>query len=579
LLDKGIPGIIRDLESLNDKKQDNQNEYCNDRLTVYNSIKEFLLRCADVCEACNNKKSEFVSGNLRHLSFSAPETLAQAMQLILVFYRMQNNLDNITIRSLGGLDRLLYPFYKSDIENGRYTKEQLIEITKYFMWNLYCIKAVANLPFYICGMDENGNDATNEFTFLLLETYRELDIYDPKMHVMYHENINPDILTLILDMIREGKNSFVFINTPVASKSLENIGISEQDAKKVIVYGCYETAAEGTEVPCTCGGTINLVSSVECVIKGNKAYGTFAEFMEAVISELEKYTLLCMETVAKYEKHYKDVRPSLIMSPTFKSSRESGIDLYNKGAKYNNTSIVGAGMATLVDSLVAVKHIVYDEKIKTLDELRDILCSNWENNELLRMSIKNKYPKFGNNIEEADSIAVRIYERFANLINGRKNGRGGVFRCGMFSVDWRFGMGEKTGATPDGRFDGEPLSKNLASVTGQDKKGVTAYLHSILKFNSKKVPDGYVADVILHSSAVEGNDGMQVFKSLLSTFMKKNGFAVHFNILSPDTLINAQKEPEKYRNLQVRLCGWNVRFSDMSKYEQDEFIKQSYNQM
>jgi formate C-acetyltransferase len=578
ILDRGISGIIKDLEFYGEKNREKA-AYYNERIIVYNAIKDLFVRFAELSDSQNTEKSKFISENLRHLAENPPETLAEAMQLILLIFVMQTGIDTVTVRSLGGLDRMLYPFYKNDLESGRYTKEQLSEITKYFFWKIFCMKVTANLPFYICGMDENGNDTTNELTCFLLERYRELDIYDPKIHVMYHKNIDKSVIRLVLEMIREGKNSFVFMNTKVASKALENIGIAPDDAKKVIPYGCYETAAEGTEIPCTCGGLINLVKSIETSINSGKEFTTFDEFYHNVLKELEDYTIECMNAMSRYEPHYNDIGPSMIMSPTYKNSRESGIDVYSGGAKYNNTSIVGAGLATLVDSLVAVKKVVFEDKLKTFDELRNVLLSNWQQDENLRLLIKRKHSKFGNNTTEADNLAKDIYNRFAALINGRKNGLGGVFRCGMFSVDWRFWMGEKTGATPDGRYSGEPLSKNLAASIGQDKNGVTAYLNTLLKFNAENCPDGYVADVVLHCSAVRDEDGMNAFESLLTTFMEKGGFSVHFNVLNPETLLKAQKEPEKYQNLQIRLCGWNVRFVDLDKKQQDEFIKQSKNVM
>lgn len=581
VLDKGISGIITDLE-FNAKKYGDTPEklaYYSERIKVYNAVKVLICRFADLAESNNSPKSSFVAGNLRHLAENSPHTLAQAMQLILLFYVLQTNVDTVTIRSLGGLDKLLYPFYKHDLESGDYTEEQLGEITKYFLWKISCMKVTANLPFYICGTYEDGDDAANEFTRFLLERYRELDIYDPKIHVMYHETMDNGILQLILEMIREGKNSFVFINTEIASKALENIGISHEDAKKVIVYGCYEPAAEGTEIPCTCGGMINLAKSVETAINSGKNFETFDDFYQETVKQLEKYTTECMDAISGYEPHYNEICPSMLMSPTYKDSRESGVDVYSGGAKYNNTSVVGAGLATLVDSLVAVKSIVFEEKKMTFDEFGKILNSDWRDDEKLRLRVKKQCSKFGNNMDDADDLAVDIYDRFSSMINGRKNGRGGVFRCGMFSVDWRFWMGEKTRATPDGRYAGEPLSKNLATSVGQDKNGVTAYLNSLLKLNAEKCPDGYVADVVLHCSAVKGDEGMTAFKGLLTTFMKRGGFSVHFNILSPETLLNAQKEPEKYQNLQIRLCGWNVRFIDLDKAQQDEFIKQSVNVM
>lgn len=576
VLDKGISGIIGDLEEESKKHTEKgKNAYYNDRIYVYNAIKKFFLRYSELALETGGKKGQFIADNLRFLAENPPATLAQAMQLMLMIYIIQTKLDTVIVRSLGGLDRMFYPFYKSDLESGRYKREELEEILKYFYFDISCMKVTANMPFYICGVDENGNDTSNEFTFILLDVYRQLDIYDPKIHIMYHENINRDIVNIVLEMIREGKNSFVFMNTKLASDALEAIGVSSDDAKRVIVYGCYEPAAEGTEIAATCGGMVNLVKAVENVLYSGKNFDMFEAFYDAVVNEIISYTKLCMDTIAAYEPNYKNVCPSLIMSPTFKDSRENGIDVYEGGARYNNTSIVGVGLATLVDSLVVIKRVVFEGKLKTLDELKEILLSNWEKDEKLRLTVKNRYAKFGNNNKEADSLATDIYEQFANVINGKKNGRGGVFRCGMFSVDWRYFMGRKTGATPDGRKSGEPLAKNLAASLGQDKKGVTSYLNSLLKLDGKKCPDGYVADVVLHSSAVQGEDGMAAFKGLLDTFMKNGGFSVHFNVLNKETLINAQKEPDKYRNLQIRLCGWNVLFVDLNKEQQDEFIKQS----
>lgn len=592
VLNRGIVGIIEDLERFKAQNKDKAAYYDN-RKIVYEAMKQYCIRVAEEAEAKDSNEGRFAAKNLRQLTLTPPQTLAQAMQLSLLFYYLQTNLDCVLIRTLGGIDRMYYPFYRNDLESGQYTEDELKNITNKFLWKISTMGVTSNLPFYICGMDDEGNDATNEFTKILLEQYRLLDIYDPKIHVMYHDNIDETVLELVLEMIREGKNSFAFMNTPVISKSLESLGISEKDAKRVTVYGCYEPAAEGTEAPCTCGGSINLAKAVELAIyngldsmtgkqisiQTGEEFQGFEEFYDAVLKQMEHYTVACMNAIADYEKYYDEVCPSLIMSLTYKQSRESGVDVYSGGAKYNNTSIVGAGLATLTDSIVAVKQNVFENKKITFEELREILSSDWEQNPILRAETRNALQKFGNNNAEADDIAVDIYNRFADIINGRKNGRGGVFRCGMFSVDWRFWMGEQTGATPDGRQKGEAISKNLAAVIGQDKKGVTSYLNSVLKFDSEKVPDGYVADVVLHNSAVKGEDGMGAFKGLLLTFMKKGGFSVHFNILSPDVLIRAQREPEKYQNLQIRLCGWNVRFVDLSKEEQNEFIKQSQNGM
>lgn len=590
LMNNGLVGAIQRAEEGKDKYSDDAEkcDFYDSVILVYTALCDCLLRMAETAEKYNTEKMQFVASNLKALTVSAPKTIAQAMQLTLFYYKMQSQIEGSNIRSLGGIDSMYYPFYKNDIANGTFTEAQVRELTRYFLCKISAMHIIANLPFYICGK-QNGKDATNEYTFLLLEEYRSLGLYDPKMHVMYHKDIDPKVINLLLEMIREGKNSFVFINTEVASKALENIGIETKDAEKVIVYGCYETAAEGTEIPCTCGGMMNLCKSVELALNGGvdplsekftglatpTSFENFDAFYEATMAQLKFMTETCMDTMAEYEKHYHEVYLAPMLSGTFTSSMEKGIDVYSGGAKYNNTSVVGAGMATLVDSLLVVKHLVFEDKKCSLEELKAILKNNWEGSEKLRLFVQNNYSKYGNNQTEADDIAIDIFERFSTLINGRKNGRGGVFRCGMFSVNWRDWMGETMGATPDGRLKGEPFSKNLCANVGQDKAGVTAFINTVLKFDGEKMPDGSVTDVVLHSSAVKGEGGMAAFLGLLKAFMLGGGFAVHFNVMNAETLRKAQKEPEKYKNLQVRLCGWNVHFVRLSKREQDEFIVQA----
>lgn len=586
-------GISKTIERLKEFKQKNKDkkEFYDRCITVYEAIQSLFYKMAKCGESLKTKNGSFISENLKSLAKNPPKTLVQAMNLSLLMYEILTNLDNTTVRSLGGLDHLYYPFYKSDLESKRFTEKQLRKFTRLFLKKLSEKKAIANMPFYICSADQNGNDMTNPYTKVLIQEYLSLDIYDPKFHVMYHKNIDKDIPEMILKAIRDGKNSFVFINSDTAKNALEKIGISKEDAKRITVYGCYETAAEGCEVAATCGGYVNLAKAVELAmfngcdvlskkqiaIKTGEDFESFDEFYGAVKKQIEFMTNAAMDINTAYEKGYDKVFSSPVLSATYKCSVQSGTDLYLGGAKYNNTSIVGAGIATLVDSLAAVRKIVFEEKKVTFSELKEILKSDWKEREDLCNYCLTKLSKYGNDCSEADIYACEITEFFSRLVNGKKNGRGGVFRSGLFSVDMRFGFGKKLCATPNGRKSGEPISKNAAPSDGADKNGVTAYLNSMLKMDFSNFPDGCVADVVLHCSSVEGDDGMQAFFGLLYSFMKRGGFAVHFNVLSPQKLKKAQKEPEKYKNLQIRLCGWNVRFIDLSKEEQDRFILQSEN--
>ena len=253
------------------------------------------------------------------------------------------------------------------------------------------------------------------------------------------------------------------------------------------------------------------------------------------------------------------------------------MDIYDGGAKYNNSSMSFYSLASLVDSLCAVRTLVYEEKAVTLSQLTDILKADWKGYEDLQNRALRLPQKFGINDETADALAAELAQYCAGLVNNRPNGRGGVFKAALYTIDHCIKTGAKTMATPDGRNAGQPLSKNLCAVTGMDKKGVTGLINSAGKIDASQFPNGSVLDVVLHPSAVAGEEGLTAFLGILLTYFKKGGLALHGKVFSPEDLKKAQKDPETYKNLQVRVCGWNAYFVNLTKGEQDAFIRQAEN--
>lgn len=587
LMQNGLPGIIERLEHERKKCNDaTKFHFYDECLLVYKAMINCLDRMAKCAEEFGTDKQNFVAENLRVLAKSAPKTLAQAMQLTMYVYHIETSLDPSVIRSLGGIDRLYYPFYKNDLKSGNFTEDQLRELTRDFFWKITSIGISTNLPLYICGKNPDGSDATNEYTYLMVEEYKKLDIIDPKIHVLIHKNIDKNIVLCVLESIREGKSSFVFINVEKAEEALIKIGIDENDAKKLIVYGCYEIAAEGTEIPPTCAGRVCMPKSMEFAfydgfdpilnkqvgLKTGEDFETFEDFLSAVKKQILNSIQYCMDGLTVYEEAYDKISPFPILSGAFENCVKTGTDVYNKGAKYNNTSINCFGLATVVDSLIVVKKLVFEEKKLTFSEFKNILKSNWENNEKLRLYCINNFPKFGNDLDEADNLAIDIFNTVADFINGKPNGRGGVFKHSQISIDWIKFMGARVGATPDGRFSREPVSKNLCANVGADKNGITGFINSVLKLDASKCPNGCVLDAVLHPSVTSGEEGLNAFYGLLKAFLENGGLAIHFNVLDGNTLRRAQINPDEYKNLQIRLCGWNVRFVDLDKKTQDEFI-------
>jgi formate C-acetyltransferase len=231
-------------------------------------------------------------------------------------------------------------------------------------------------------------------------------------------------------------------------------------------------------------------------------------------------------------------------------------------------------MADLCDSLTNIKKYVFDKKILTLPKLRDILDSNFEDNENLRLKLLGDKDKYGNNRELPDEILVKLTKHLENKYCGMKLKRGGRLRLGLDSIDICTYMGKITSATPDGRKSGTPVSKNLCASSGKDLGGITAYMQTVLKIDSSAFVNGAPCDFILHPSSVEGEKGLADFISLIEIFFANGGFALQGNVFNKETLIKARENPEKYSTLQVRVCGWNEYFVKLNKVTQDMFIKQ-----
>ena len=219
--------------------------------------------------------------------------------------------------------------------------------------------------------------------------------------------------------------------------------------------------------------------------------------------------------------------------------------------------------------------MVFEKKAATLAEFKDALQHNWEGYENLRRLALNARDKYGNANKQADLYAAALFRWFSVYVTGQKNSRGGVYKVGVPSTLHFITQGKVTQATPDGRKEGEECSKNVAPVIGMERGGVTAMIRSALATGPWLFSEAYVLDVMLHPSAVSGADGLDAMKGLIDTYMKHDGISIQFNIFSAEMLRDAQAHPEKYKNLQVRVSGWNVLWNDLSREDQEAYIKRA----
>ena len=577
----GIYGLRkRVLEYAEKNSDESKREFYQNVIRVYDAALRFIKRASEV--ALSEGKPEMAWG-LSNLSEHEPQNMFEALQTTMIYYVLQLYFDGTYLRTLGRLDQMLWQFFKHE------EKEKIRELFHDYLDEVNSFQYDANIPFAIAGTDEEGNCAVNELSYLWLDVYRKAKTAYVKVHILCAENTPRDLLEQAFESVREGRNSIVFMSDKKIIESLEKLGESHEDAVNYHVVGCYECGGNN-EITCSCNARVNIPKALELALNNgkdmltgqliglehNRSFTSFEELYTEFTRQLVHLCDCAMKVTDIYESHYGQIHSSPIFSGTYTAALEKGGDLYSDyAAKYNNSSVNALGLGTVTDALAAIRKLVFEDKWMTLEQLTEILKSDWKGQEQLRLLIKNKFPKFGVGDEKTDAIAMDIVEVLAASISGKPNAKGGVYRLGLFSLDWRWEFGERTAASADGRHAGETISQNTGASFGADKEGATAHLISASAMNASETPNGAVVDIDLHASSVRGQNGIKTLLATLLTYLERGGFAVQYNILDTEILKEAKLNPEKYPNLQVRLCGWNVLFSSLSDKEKDEFIARS----
>lgn len=556
-------------------------DFVEGEMLVFDAAQRFMCRAAE--EAQKAGKTAMAEG-IRNLTHNPPSNLFECYQMTLVFYTLQQFFDGTDIRTMGRLDQLALPFYEKE-QDVQYVKE----LTRLYMLEIDAIKASANLPFAIAGTDGSGNSQVNAMSYILLDAYAETKLPNTKLHILCNPDMPRDFLRTCMQCVKSGGNSLVFINNQLMVDGLVKLGISREDAAGYAIVGCYEASAQ-EEVPCSCASRMSLPKALEVTLHGGRDgmselmlghavptdFDSFDALYTAFLANVKRFAEQSMAMTDHYEKYYPMVHASPFFSACLSSCVENGGDAYaDFAARYNNTSVNAIGLGTAVDSLYAIRKLVYEDRRLSLQQFVEILDNNWEGQEILRRIIRNKLPKFGMANPEVDALAQDIVKHLSDFINNQPNAKGGVYRLGLFSINWRSDWGVHTAASADGRRKGETLSQNTSCTFGMDKEGPTGHILSVASLDGVDAVNGSVLDIDLHSSAVRGENGTNVLMATLDTFMQAGGQTVHYNVLDTDTLRDAQEHPEQYPNLQVRMCGWNVLFTHLSRKSQDEFIHRS----
>lgn len=501
--------------------------------------------------------------------------------------------------SPGRLDQYCWPYLAADLNDGVLTLDRAQELLDLF-WLKFCEilrvdsrgAAEVNAGYAsgqnieVGGIDKAGRDCTNPLSYLCLNANRHIRLHQPNFTVRLHANTPQEFLDQVVESISCGNGMPQLLNDECIVPSLVEHGIPLDEARDYIAIGCDEIAVHRHWARCN-GGYINLAKVLELAL-GN---GTDLKYgvpllppentpPETFLCLLDRFRrCLCQGIALQVEEanltdaiHW-EILPLPFVSLFLDDCVAQGRDCTAGGAHYNTTGLVAVGTATAADSLEAVRQLVYNDKRLTLDNLVQLLRDNFQGQEPLRQFILNRLPKFGNDLDGVDVLAVEITDLFAEQLKQYRNSRGGPFWPALYSVSAQVGLGNVCGATPDGRQDGLPLSDGLTPMYGMDRKGPTAALASLAKVHHRRFPNGIIVNQRMAGALFSSAEGRFKMTQLLRAFVSQGCFHWQFNIVDNSVLLAAQKDPEAYRGLAVRVAGYSAIFVELSVKAQDSIIE------
>ncbi len=590
VLGLGFKGLLEESEKARGKRicTPEEEAFFDGIRITYTAILDFLERLEKRANA--TKGAEKLANGLRNLRHNAPKTFYEALLLNYLYFMLCEHIEGLQVRSLSNFDRLYLKFYQSDLQGG-VTEQELRTDLAYFFLQFTAIGNYWNQPVFLGGCNADESTVINELSYVFLDVYDQMRIYNPKIQIKLADSTPKDFAQKALDMIRRGNNSIVFVSDATIRKALMREGATARQAGACNITGCYEYSIQGAYGAGM--NYLNLLKPLEYALHEGcdgvtghfsglasppaESYETFEEFYAEYKKQLTSILDITMHIVNSFEDYLSYINPQSMLSATFPSCLEKGKDALLGGGVSNSSTVCPGFLADIADSLHAIRKYVFERKELTLGQFRDILDKNYEGAEAFRQKLLSDREKYGNNKPRPDDLAVDIVSFIVAQVVGKPNAkrREGKWKCCFHVARQSYTQGAKTAASPNGRRLGEELSKNCSASMGQNREGATAAILSVTKIDATSFVGDACLDLGLLPSAVKGEDGLEAMYGLITTFARLGGHAIHINVFDADTLRDAQKNPEKYKDLQIRVCGWNVLWNNINKEEQDGFIRQA----
>jgi trans-4-hydroxy-L-proline dehydratase len=538
-----------------------------------------------------------------HVPGHAPRDFHEALQYYwFVHLGVTTELNTWDSFCPGHLDRHLMPFYDL-AQHGREYYEELLQCFWIKFNNqpappkvgvtaaesgTYTDFAQINLG----GLLVDGSDGVNDVTYLLLDVIQEMRLLQPSSSIQVSKK-NPDhFIKRAAEIIRTGFGQPSVFNADLVVQEMVRVGKTLADARDGGTSGCVETGAFGKEAYILTG-YFNIPKVLELALhngldpRTGKKLGpqtgepsTFSTFDE-LFTAFEKQMLYFVDIKVRgnnvIERLYATYMPAPFLSLLVDDCILNGKDYHDGGSRYDSSYIQGVGMGTITDCLSAIKVHIFEQKTMTLTELIAILDTDFAGNERELLKLVNKTPRYGNDEDAADELLVRVFEAYFNAIDGRKNTRGGTYHINLLPTTCHIYFGSVTGATPDGRRAWTPLSEGISPVQGADRHGPTAVLKSAAKMDHVRT-GGTLLNQKFTPALLADETGLDALVQLIRSYFKLDGHHIQFNVVDAVTLRKAQKDPEQYRDLIVRVAGYSDYFCDLSEALQNEIIARTEHQ-
>ncbi len=530
-----------------------------------------------------------IAATLRRVPAHPPASFREALQSYWLLYLGLTLHDGGTEVPFARFDQILAPYYEADISAGTLTEAAARELVEAFVVkanelvfflengaNLWEDGNTGRLTLTLGGVDAAGNDATTPLSFMLLDIIEAAPLLQPNFAVRLHSAAPEAFVDRVMGVMTGGSNALHVFNDQVIIKGLLDKGYSIEQARDYIIAGCVQPApadAYGS----VCAGFVNLPLTLEQFLgQGQKSYSSFESFLQGYQEHAGHVLEQIFASLQKVDQTHAELLPDSFVSLFIDGPMEQGRDVKNGGAVRNQTGISLVGFATLVDSLAAIRTSVFERDELDLPRLRRMLAHNFEGYEAERLRLLNKAPKFGNDDDAADVLAAQLVDFFAEQIGTYTTYRGGPYTLGFHSEAGHVIYGSAVAASADGRKAGEPLSPGVGPGSGRERNGYTATLRSLSKLDLAKVVGGTSSNLRFHPRFFDSPSQVERFKQLISSyFFDLGGQHLQINVVSSETLRDAQQHPQRYRDLLVRIAGYSARFIDLTTSTQDEIISRT----